>query len=129
MQEKRKKRAERAVFLLMTAQTFLHKAWIAAIKDKLSEAEVFTVVLEPQGKNFEMALKRALQDGFRDILIFRVGEIPGALTRKIPEILEMNRRVCLDADFSYGVGGLDSNLKNSKFKQSVFYRGNKHDDQ
>lgn len=102
----------------MTAQTFLHKAWISAIEDRLFEAEVFTVVLDEQGKNFETALNKALRDGFRDISIFRFGKIPGPIMRKIPGILEMSRRTCLEADFNYGAGAVGEILIKTKVKTS-----------
>ncbi len=113
----------------MTAQTFLQKAWISALEDKLSGAEVFTVVLEEQGKNFETALNKALNDGFREISIFRFGEIPGPLMRKIPGILELRRRTCLEADYNYGIGAVGKTLKKPEAKKAGFRRGNKHDDQ
>lgn len=120
VQKKKQKRAKSAFLLLMTAQTFLNKAWISALEDKLSGAEVFTVVLEEQGKNFETALSKALHDGYRDISIFRFGQIPGTFMRKIPGILEMSRRTCLEADFNYGVGAVGETLKKSEVKKSRF---------
>lgn len=125
----RKAHSQEACFLLMTAQTFLHKARISALTDKLSGKEVFAVILDAQGKSFEWALKKALQDGFRSISIFRIGKIPLELLRNIPEILEINRRTFLDADLSYGVCAAGDELKNSSVQTFGFYRGNKHDDQ
>lgn len=120
MQKKTRGHGQRAFLLLMTAKTFLHKAWIAVIENRLSDAEVFTVVLEGQGKDFETALNKALHDGFRDISIFRFGKIPGPFMRQIPGILEMRRRTCLDADFNYGVGAVGEILKKTKVKKNPF---------
>jgi len=106
--------------LLMTAQTFLHKAWISALEDQLSAEEVFTVVLDEQGKSFEAALKKAIRGGFREISIFRFGDISAALMRKIPAILEMSRRTCLEADFNFGVCAFEKTLKKRPVKKRGF---------
>ncbi len=120
MQKKRQKRAKRAFLLLMTAQTFLHKTWISALEEQLSGEEVFTVVLEEQGKNFETTLNEVIHDGFREVSIFRFGDIPRSFMRKIPGILEMSRRTCLDADFNFGVSTAGKTLKNQQVKKRRF---------